>query len=54
MLLALFVFLHFIGALRERPGRVAYVGALTGMVAMTMAFVTLLRRAPTGRTSTLR
>ncbi len=54
MLLALFVFLHFIGALRERPGRVAYVGALTGMVAMTMAFVTLAAASSDGRTSTLR
>lgn len=50
MLLACFAFLHFMGAMRERVGRVAYTGALVGIVGMTMAFVTLAAASSDGST----
>ncbi len=61
MVLAAFIFLHFIAAIRSVLGsaespvrgsaqlaRVAYAGALTGIVAMTMAFVTLAAASSEG------
>jgi hypothetical protein len=61
MLLAAFVFLYFIGAVRGvldgaesrargtgQLARVAYAGALTGMVGMTIAFVTFAAASTDG------
>ena len=61
MLLAAFIFLHFMAAIRsvlesaESPvrggaqlARVAFAGALTGMVGMTMALITLAAASPEG------
>jgi succinate dehydrogenase/fumarate reductase cytochrome b subunit len=61
LLLAAFVFIYFLGALRtllgeaeaavrgsEELARVAFAGALTGIVGMTMAFVTIANASAPG------